>query len=163
MEELEYIDMEYMQSELSAIYTNARDNFGETEKEKAELQARYDDEYIEELSEIMAEQFNADVKEYLHQDSHSMIGNFNNIDVAYPHHLGITNPFGSFRNPRLVFEMTERLDANDQSEQSQQDRHWLVDWFFETFGTFGIKYNFENEMSDYLYQIEQEEENVETD
>lgn len=32
-----------------------------------------------------------------------------------------------------------------------EDRDFLVDWFFETFGTWGISYNFQSNISEFLY------------
>lgn len=56
----------------------------------------------------------------------------------------------------MVNDMIARLNNQDMSEQSVKDRDFLVDWFFETFGTFGISYNFTNEISDTCYQYQQE-------
>ena len=151
---MEYIDLEYMKSELISIYKAARDKFCESETEKAELQNYFDDEYIEMMSETMVDKINENVNNYLHLKNHHMSGNFNNIDLAYSVHIT-----GKIQHNRhLVDEMTERLDKNDKSEQTKQDRHWLVDWFFETCGTVGIVYNFQSYMSDYLYQIKQKEQ-----
>jgi hypothetical protein len=47
--------------------------------------------------------------------------------------------------------MIARLDAGEDSKQANEDRDFLVDWFFETFGTHGISYNFQSDISEYLY------------
>lgn len=41
--------------------------------------------------------------------------------------------------------------AGEDSKQANEDRDFLVDWFFETFGTFGISYNFQSDISEALY------------
>ena len=51
----------------------------------------------------------------------------------------------------LVNAMIARLDAGEDSEQANEDRDFLVDWFFETFGTWGISYNFQSNISEFLY------------
>ena len=51
----------------------------------------------------------------------------------------------------LVNAMVARLDAGEDSEQANEDRDFLVDWFFETFGTWGISYNFQSNISEFLY------------
>ena len=83
-----------------------------------------------------------------------MNGNFNNIDYCYSKHYVDKCE----HNRRLVDELTARLDAGDQSEQTKKDKHWIVDWFFETFGTFGITYNFQTMMSEYLYNLKKEKD-----
>ena len=45
----------------------------------------------------------------------------------------------------------------DDSEQSTKDRKWVVEWYFQTFGTFGIKYNFQDEISEFLCEIQNED------
>ncbi len=47
--------------------------------------------------------------------------------------------------------MIARLDDNEDSKLANEDRNFLVDWLFETFGTWGISYNFQNEISETLY------------
>lgn len=47
------------------------------------------------------------------------------------------------------------------SKEATTDKQYInidrmTDWFFETFGTFGISYNFTNEISDACYQYQQE-------
>lgn len=147
----EYLDIQYLKQELFSLLTEARNNYGE-DAMKEDIKSYYDDGYINEYCEELCDEFNDDMKHYLHNKDHSMAGNFNNIDYCYSKYR-----VGKYEHKRrLVDELTERLDAGDQSEQTKKDKHWLVDWFFETFGTFGIKYNFQTMMSEYLYNLEKE-------
>lgn len=149
---MEYLDTEYLKKELVSLLIETRDNYGEDATMKEDIKAYYDDEYIDAYCEELCNGFNDNMKNYLHNKVHSMCGNFNNIDYCYSkYRTGKCE-----HNRRLVDELTERLDAGDQSEQTKKDKHWLVDWFFETFGTFGIKYNFKTMMSEYLYNLEKE-------
>ena len=89
---------------------------------------------------------------YLHKKDTRIYGNFNNVNYDY-------NKFRNGKvawNDNLLKGLVERLDNNAQDEQTKKDRHWLVDWFFETFGTFGIRYNFDSEMSDAIYNYKLE-------
>lgn len=107
----------------------------------------FSDKHLEDKSNEMAWQFNSDMKKYLHNPDHRICGNFNNIDYDYPYHI-----YGevTYDTP-LVNAMIARLDAGEDSEQANEDRNFLVDWFFETFGTHGISYNFQSDISEYLY------------
>ena len=73
------------------------------------------------------------MKKYLHNPDHRICGNFNNIDYDYPYHI-----YGevTYDTP-LVNAMIARLDAGEDSEQANEDRDFLVDWFFETFWNMG--------------------------
>ena len=42
----------------------------------------------------------------------------------------------------------------EDSKQADEDRMYLMDWFFDAFGTFGIKYNFQGFLSDIAYRLE---------
>ena len=83
------------------------------------------------------------MERYLHKKDHAIPGNFNDIDYDYPHHIN-----GEFEyDDDLVRDLIKRLDERDMSERTKSDRLWLNDWFFDTFGTFGIRYNFKETMS----------------
>lgn len=146
MQKLEYINIEKMQAILLDILTTSRDGMIDEESRDI-IMDEYSDDYLQERAWEMAAKFNDDMKKYLHLSDHSIIGNFNNIDYDYPHHIhGEVN----YDYP-LVNEMISRLDAGEESKQVQADRDWLVDWFFQTFGTWAIGYNFECEISEVLY------------
>lgn len=116
------------------------------------IMEQYSDDLLNERASDMAYEFNRNMGEYLNASDHKIYGNFNNIDYDYP----------AFRTGNveydfdIVNDMIARLNNQDMSEQSVKDRDFLVDWFFETFGTFGISYNFTNEISDTCYQYQQE-------
>ena len=116
-------------------------------KNKDFIMENFSDEYLEDYSNVMAWKFNSDMKKYLHNPDHRICGNFNNIDYDYPYHI-----YGevTYDTP-LVNAMVARLDAGEDSEQANEDRDFLVDWFFETFGTWGISYNFQSNISEFLY------------
>ena len=146
MEEKKYINIDNMATRLCQILKDARESMVDDEK-KDFIMENFSDEYLEDYSNVMAWQFNSDMKKYLHNPDHRICGNFNNIDYDYPYHI-----YGevTYDTP-LVNAMIARLDAGEDSEQANEDRNFLVDWFFETFGTHGISYNFQSNISEYLY------------
>lgn len=148
-----YINIERMTDELFGILKDARDSLTyENDGEHGFIMEQYSDDLLNERASDMAYEFNRDMGEYLNASDHKIYGNFNNIDYDYP----------AFRTGNveydfdMVKDMIARLNNQDMSEQSVKDRDFLVDWFFETFGTFGISYNFTNEISDTCYQYQQE-------
>lgn len=133
MEEKKYINIDNMATRLCQILKDARESMVDDEN-KDFIMENFSDEYLEDYSNVMAWKFNSDMKKYLHNPDHRICGNFNNIDYDYPYHI-----YGevTYDTP-LVNAMVARLDAGEDSEQANEDRDFLVDWFFETFGTWGI-------------------------
>lgn len=149
----QYINIDRMVDRLFVIFKDARDGLTyEDDDEQQFVMEEYSDDSLNERASGMAYEFNRDMGKYLNASSHKIDRNFNNIDYDYP----------AFRTGNveydfdMVNDMIARLNNQDMSEQSVKDRDFLVDWFFETFGTFGISYNFTNEISDACYQYQQE-------
>lgn len=57
---------------------------------------------------------------------------------------------------RLFPQMVARLDTAEDSKQADEDRVYLMDWYFKAFGTFGIKYNFQDTLSEIACVLEQQ-------
>ena len=119
----------------------------------------YDDDQIEEYVQNLVDEFNRDMKEYLHGE-HKIIGNFNNIDYNYNSHLFKVSD-GKYGTDEIKYNfkgveaMMTRLDNGEDSELANFERKALLSWFWETFGTWGICYNFSDHLSaeydDYCY------------
>lgn len=56
---------------------------------------------------------------------------------------------------RLFPQMVTRLDSAEDSEQANEDRAYLEDWFLDAFGTNNIKYNFANELDEVHASMEE--------
>lgn len=104
---------------------------------------------------------NRDMKKYLHLPSQRMPGNFADLYMDYPHHR--TGTFWAFEYEGSVSEylslypdMVARLDAAEDSELANEDRAYLDEWYFKAFGTFWITYNFNNDLAEIAYSLEQE-------
>jgi len=140
----DYIGIEEFAKSIEELYRECLDNFDNKEELEQYINDLYDDEnHIHNLAWEFAHEVNRDMKKYLHMDSHRMDGNFADIENDY---------FDLFP------EMVKRLDAAEDSERANDDREYLSSWYFYAFGTFGIKYNFSNELQDLSYDLEREEE-----
>lgn len=147
----DYIDIDAMHDTLFEMFKEERENYGDDEYRDV-IESEFDDERLSEEAIELAFQINTDMKRYLHKKDHAIFGNFNNIDYDYPRHIN-----GEFEyDDDLVKDLIKRLDERDMSERTKSDRLWLNDWFFYTFGTFGIRYNFDETMSAAIEEHERE-------
>lgn len=104
---------------------------------------------------------NREMKKYLHLPDQHMDGNFADLSMDYPKHItGIfwvseyDGPVAEYFN--LYPQMVARLDAAEDSEQANEDRAYLEEWYFEAFGTYNIKYNFSNELEEIHSMMEED-------
>lgn len=158
-----YLDTDEVYETLKKVLTEKRDEFCVDEDMHGWY---YDDDAIDEYIWMLVEQFNTDMKNYLHSDSHRIDGNFNNLDYDYNYHkCAIIN--GHKDNNKIgghdyeLSDCIKRLDSGEDTEDARTDRKALTDWFFDTFGTWGICYNFTEYLSssyeDYCYYNDIEE------
>lgn len=127
-----YLNFDRLVSDILGIYKDARDEYMD-EDTRPVLEAEYDDDTLEEYAYIIAESINKDIKKYLTDHSMWVYGNFNNIHAA--------------DRPALL----AKIESGCKETLDQ-----MVDWFWTTFGTYGIKYNFQTWMSESIYQYEKE-------
>lgn len=155
MEQKLYLNVSRLQGELLAIYKEERDGWVD-EWNREFLMREFSDESLEELAMKKAYEFNEDMRKYLNMSNHKIDGNFNNIDYDYPAHINGVIGY----NSSLVNAMIARLNAGEQSEQANADRDWLVDWFWETFGSWNLRYNFTDYIAEKLYEFEHGEDEI---
>lgn len=151
-----YLDTDKLFEDLIAMLQDERDNYCKD----SDLHGwYYDDEQIEEYVGYLVDDFNRSMKKYLHGE-HSISGNFNNIEYDYDKCLfDVSNgKYGKDEigyNCKGVEEMTARLDNGEDNELVEFERKALLSWFWETFGSCGIRYNFNEHLSsdyyDYCY------------
>lgn len=153
--EKHFLNFDRLFNELLQLYKDARDEWLD-DNNRDFLMNEVSDDFLEEMAWERATEFDRDMGKYLNMKDHKIWGNFNNIDYDYPHHI---NGVVEYDTP-LANAMIERLNAGEQSEQADADRDWLVDWFWETFGSWGLKYNFDSWIADLLYEFENEEVTV---
>lgn len=144
----EYMNMDSLKSDIRDIFNGVIENW--QDDPYFEFTAYADEMYLESCIEYIAERLNEDMNNYLHMSDHRIEGNFNNVynDYIYIEERGNHKDFAG---------MIRRLDEGLTDEKTNEDRDWLTDWFWSTFGTFGIRYNFENEVAEAVYYVEQEE------
>lgn len=150
-----FLNFDRLFNKILKLYKDARDEWLD-DRNRGFLLDNVSDDFLEERAFESAIEINVDMGEYLNSKDHKIWGCFNNIDYDYPHHIN-----GVFeRDTRLVNAMIERVNAGEQSEQADADRNWLVDWFWETNGTFGLRYNLNCWIADLLCEFENEEEAI---
>lgn len=153
---MEWLDIEYMKSELLDILTEERNKIRDNEEDKSFFEDIYTDEDLEEKAEYMANEYNDDMEKFIKSKDYNIPGNFKVINHNYTMYKKGYDEFKVLPEEDTWYGLVDRLEKNDQSEKTKADRKWLVDWFFEAFGTFGICYNFSNEVYDTMYYWEQE-------
>lgn len=155
----DYIDVFGFAKTIEALYRECLedcDNQEDIEEYIADLYGKN----IQSLARDFALETNRDMKKYLHMNNHSMPGNFADIENDYPAHITGTRWPSEYAGDdyfRLFPQMVARLDAAEDSKQADEDRAYLMDWYFDAFGTYNIKYNFSNWLSEIVYMREEEQ------
>jgi hypothetical protein len=146
MDEKNYICLDEMAEQIFDLLKEERESWRD-ETTSAILDTDFSDENIEERALCMAIELNADMKKYLHFDDHKIYGNFNDVEYDY-----IKFRTGEYSyNTKMFSEMIKRLDDGEESKQANEDREFLTEWFFDTFGTRAISYNFGEEINEAIY------------
>ena len=141
-----YLNLETLRADITEIYNDAIDGF--KDEKYFDLLPYHDEDLLNELIDYQVNQINEDMCTYLHSDNTHISGNFNDIYRDYVYH----DKRGDYK------DLLKRLDEGATDKKTNDDRDYLTSWFWDTFGTFGMKYNFETEINERLYYIEREEE-----
>ena len=152
-----YLDTDALRESLISMLQEERDKFCSNEEDMHGWY--YDDDQIEEYVDYLVDSFNKNMDMYLHGE-HTICGNFNNIDYDYNKCLFEVSD-GKYGKDEIEYncqgvkDMIERLDNGEDSELADFERKALLSWFWETFGSWGICYNFNDHLSsgydDYCY------------
>lgn len=154
----DYINVGQFTDTLFGMYRDARESWRDDANGEF-LDLEYDDETLREIASCVANDLNKDMKEYLHQDDHRMVGNFANVLDDYVYYRTGTygcDKFGRGIDRKIFDAMVERLDAGVESPRADDDRNYLSSWIFKAFGTYGLMYNFSGMIADALYYHEKE-------
>ena len=160
-ETADYIGVEAFAKEIYNLYKECLDNYEDKEEFEQYINDLYGSEdYLNEQAYELAIKANEEMKEYLHQKSHRIYSCFSNIDYDYPRYRTGTRWVSEYDGDMkeffdLVPDMIKRLDAAEDSERANDDREFLSSWYFETNGTFGIEYNFSNDLAELHYDMEE--------
>lgn len=136
-------------------YDNVYETFLNLFKEVAE-DYKYDfSEECEFYAEITAMETLESMKKYVHRKDTRMVGNFCNIredwEITFDFIGSEVKPWGKFDD---VIKSID--DETISDEYLKKFQIWAFDWFFRAFGTFGLKYNFGEYLSEKEYEIERE-------
>lgn len=154
----DYIGVKSFVKEIEALYSECLEDY-ENSDDILEYLADCMDSNIQSLAWDFTMKANRDMKEYLHMKNHSMVGKVADIENDYPAYVTGTRWPSEYDGDdyfRLFSQMVARLDAAEDSEQADEDRMYLMDWFFDAFGTYNIKYKFQNTLSEIACVLEQE-------
>lgn len=93
------------------------------------------------------------MKKYVHQKDTRMIGNFCNIredwEETYDFIGSEVKPWGKFDD--VIKSIDDETISDEDLDKFQT---WAFDWFFRAFGTWGLKYNFGELISEIAYENE---------
>lgn len=154
----DYIGVESFAKTIENLYRECLENYDNAE----EIEETIADLYgmnIQSLAWDFTLEANREMKRYLHKKDHRMIGNFANIEDDYPARITGTrwsSEYGGDDYFDLFPQMVARLDAAEDSEQADKDRAFLKEWYFCAFGTYNIKYNFNEDLAEICYMIEED-------
>lgn len=156
----DYIGVESFAKTIENLYRECLDNYDNAE-DMEEYIADVFEKNIQSLAWDFTLEANREMKKYLHLPDQHMDGNFADLSMDYPKHRTGTFWVSEYDGPvaeyfSLYPDMVARLDAAEDSEQADKDREYLEEWYFYAFGTFGIKYNFSNELEEIHYMMEEE-------
>ena len=156
----DYIGVVSFANTIENLYRECLDNYDNAE-DIEEYIADIFGKNIQGLAWEFALKANREMKKYLHLPSQRMPGNFADLRMDYPNHRTGTFFASEYDGPvaeylNLYPDMVARLDDADDSEQANEDRAYLEEWYFKAFGTFGITYNFSNDLAEIAYSLEQE-------
>lgn len=153
----DYIGVESFAKTIENLYRECLENFDNAEEMEEYIADLYG-KNIQSLAWDFTLETNRDMKKYLHMDNHNMDGNFADIENDYPAHITGTYWSSEYAGNdyfRLFPQMVARLDAAEDSEQANEDRAYLEEWYFKAFGTYNIKYNFSNDLEEIHSMMEE--------
>lgn len=156
----DYIGVESFAKVIESLYRECLENFDNAE-DLEEYIADCCGKNIQKLALEFTLKANREMKKYLHLPSQRMSGNFADLRMDYPNHRTCTFRASEYEGSvseylNLYPDMVARLDAAEDSEQAKEDRSYLEEWYFKAFGTFGITYNFSNDLAEIAYSLERE-------
>lgn len=158
----DYIGVASFAKTIDELYRECLENFDDAE-DMEEYIADVFEKNIQSLAWEFTLEANREMKKYLHLPDQHMNGNFADLPMDYPKHRTGTFWVSEYDGPvaeyfSLYPQMVARLDAAEDSEQANEDRAYLEEWYFEAFGTYNIKYNFSNELVEIHSMMEEDYE-----
>ena len=153
----DYIGVTSFAAVIESLYRECLDEFDDAE-DLEEYIVDVFEKSIQSLAWEFTHKVNREIKKYLHLNDRRMNGNFANLYNDYPRH--VTGTFWATDYDGCDYydfypQMVARLDSAEDSEQADEDRAYLEEWYFKAFGTYNIKYNFSNELEEIHSMMEE--------
>lgn len=148
METKNYLNMGEFTKRVYNVYKNVLSEYGNELTEHVNDLYETDD-FALLCAENLAEVANRDMCNYLHAETQRIPGNFRNARYDLDENLA--------KSSRMFDQMVARLDAGYSDQETENYRTWPTNWYFDAFGTCGIAYNFQEELNEYAYELEEEE------
>lgn len=156
----DYIGVESFAKTIEGLYRECLENFDDAE-DMGEYIADLYGKNIQSMAWDFTLEANREMKKYLHLNDQRMDGNFANLYNDYPRHVTGTfwaTDYDGDDYYDLYPQMVARLDSAEDNEQANKDREYLEEWYFKTFGTYNIKYNFGNYLEEVHSMMEEDYE-----
>ena len=141
-----FLNVERFREEVTEVLQEEADSWADDTGSMKYNAEEYLEQYVEGIVDDAIESFN----ELVHRDDTSMSGNF--ADIRYDWE-GFHNelPHGC-----TLKEVVEMIDAGEENEVTQEFKDWAVDWYFRAFGTYNLKYNWTDFISELAYNDDEE-------
>ena len=156
----DYIGVDSFAKVIENLYRECLENFDDAENLE-EYIADVFEKNIQSMAWDFALEANREMKKYLHLPDQHMNGNFANLYNDYPRHVTGTfwaTDYDGDDYYDLYPQMVARLDSAEDGEQANDDRAYLEEWYFKSFGTYNIQYNFSNELEEIHSMMEEDYE-----
>ena len=152
----EFVDSDRLRKEIKEVLEEETSGWDETAGDYVQYMKDSAPDYIDDYVDMVVEDAVKSFNKLVHRDDTSMFGNFKDIRYDWE---GFHNelPHGC-----TLREVVEMIDAGEENEITKEFKDWAVDWYFEAFGTYNLKYKwseFMEEVSDdYEYQQDRDSE-----
>ena len=156
----DYIGVKSFAKTIEGLYRECLENFDDAEDREEYIADLYG-KNIQSMAWDFTLEANREMKKYLHLNDQRMDGNFANLYNDYPRHVTGTfwaTDYDGDDYYDFYPQMVARLDSAEDSEQADEDRAYLEEWYFKAFGTYNIKYNFSNELEEIHSMMEEDYE-----
>lgn len=156
----DYIGVESFAKVIESLYRERLENFDDADDLEEYIADLYG-KNIQSMAWDFTLEANREMKKYLHLPDQRMDGNFANLYNDYPRHVTGTfwaTDYDGDDYCDFYPQMVARLDSAEDSEQADEDRAYLEEWYFKAFGTYNIKYNFSNELEEIHSMMEEDYE-----
>ena len=147
----EFVDSDRLRKEIKEVLEEETSGWDETAGDYVQYMKDSAPDYIDDYVETVVEDAVQSFNKLVHRDDTSMFGNFKDIRYDWE---GFHNelPHGC-----TLKEVVQMIDAGEENEITKEFKDWAVDWYFEAFGTYNLKYKWTNFMEEITYDEEDEQ------